>query len=74
MKYIMYSRKLKRDVEFSLHGHYVYVDLNDLEGTLGNQICDGGYLTGNTISCSEKEFTHTCKTWWKLYLRRIIWN
>jgi len=69
MEYRFVSRKLKKEITFFLHG-YVYIDLNGQEGTLGNQICTGGYLMGSTISCSEKEFIPTCKTWWKQYLKR----
>ena len=37
------------------NGKYVWVNLNGKTGTLGNQICDGGHLRGNTISYYGEE-------------------
>ena len=73
MYYSFYSRKLKKEIVFSIPGKsYIFVDLNGEPGTLGNQICDGGYLTGSTIGYSgenEKVFEKICKNWWRSYLR-----
>jgi hypothetical protein len=72
MIYSFYSRKLKHDVEFSIPGSsYIYVDLNGKPGTLGNQICHGGGLTGSTMSYSgdnQKKFEEICKNWWRKYI------
>lgn len=71
------SRKLGQPVEFSRPGGgYIYVDLSgdgSAHGTLGCQICDGGKLTGRTISYSganEAVFARVCRGWFRAYLRR----
>ena len=60
-------------VTFSRPGkEYVYVDLNGKPGTLGNQICDGGNLSGSTKTFQgddEEAFDRFCRAWWKQYLR-----
>ena len=70
------SRKLNRAVTFSRPGGgYVYADLNGESGTLGNQICRGGELIGDTISTSgatEAEFERVCRRWWAQYVRREV--
>jgi len=62
------------EVTFSRPGkEYVYVDLNGKPGTLGQQICYGGWLSGSTVTFSgdDKEaFARYCRNWWKQYLRR----
>lgn len=53
-------------------GKYVWVDLNGKPGTLGNQICQGGNLRGNTLSYygeDQEGFDKYCRSWWKAYLR-----
>ena len=49
---------------------YVWVDLNGKTGTLGNQICDGGYMTGSTKSYrgTLEGFDKFCRNWWSAYL------
>lgn len=50
---------------------YVWVNLNGQPGTLGNQICDGGHLSGSTMSCQSNsltDFEKLCRNWWKRYL------
>jgi len=60
-------------VTFSRPGsEYVYVDLNGKPGTLGQQICYGGHLSGSTVTFSgddEEAFARYCRNWWKQYLR-----
>ena len=73
-KYTIKSRKLKKEVTFSIPGKsYIFVDLNGQPGSLGNQICDGGGLTGSTISYwdggSHEGFEKVCRAWFKKYLR-----
>jgi hypothetical protein len=72
MKFAIKSRKFG-EVEFSRPGnYYVYVDLNGKPGTLGNQICDGGGCTGDTIGYrgnSDDVFEKICRKWWRAYLR-----
>jgi len=67
------SRKLNKIITFSRPGeHYIYVDLNDKPGTLGNQICDGGEIIGSTIGYSGDNlevFEKICHKWWKKFLQ-----
>lgn len=68
------SRKLDQVLTFSIPGSgYIYVDANGKEGTLGNQICQGGSLSGSTISYSggdQKEFERICKNWYRSYMSK----
>ena len=71
------SKKLGQPVDFSRPGWgSIYVDLSwdgSKPGTLGDQICDGGKLTGNTISYSgesDAAFARICRNWFRAYLRR----
>lgn len=51
---------------------YVFVNFNGKPGTLGNQICNGGNMTGSTITYNGDDrdgFERLCRNWWKLYLR-----
>lgn len=53
-------------------GGYVWVDLNGKPGTLGKQICQGGYMTGSTLSHnaeSQADFDRFCRNWWAAHLR-----
>jgi hypothetical protein len=60
-------------VTFSRPGReYVYVDLNGKPGTLGNQICDGGHLSGSTktfMGDDQEAFDKFCRNWWSQYMR-----
>lgn len=80
--YTINSTKLGRPVTFSClrAGGYIYVDLNGREGTLGNQICAGGRLSGETLrheyhgTCGMENmaaFRATCRRWWRSYLRQL---
>ena len=80
MRHTIKSRKLKREITFSLPGcEYIYVDLNGKAGYLGDQICKGGYLMGSTIWMRgddddpefQKRFENICKSWWKQYIARF---
>lgn len=51
---------------------YVYVNINGEPGTLGNQICDGGRLSGSTIGIrgdGQSWFEYICRRWWRAYLK-----
>jgi len=66
------SKKLGKTLTFSRPGpNYVYVDLNGEPGTLGNQICYGGYLMGDTIMASDSDFEKECRSWYRAYLRNM---
>ena len=75
MTYTINSRKLNKEVTFSIPGtYYIYVDLNGRSGTLGDQICAGGELLGLTIGyggSDPRTFEKICKAWFKKYLKNI---
>lgn len=70
------SRKIGREFTFSRPGdYYIYVDINGQNGTLGNQICDGGALNGNTLGYrgdDQDEFEAICRNWFRAY--RDAWE
>lgn len=75
MQYTINSRRLGKAVTFSQPAnYYIFVDLNGREGTLGQQICVGGKLSGSTIGRSEQSqehFERICKRWFKAYLLNL---
>lgn len=75
MKYTIKSRKLGKDVTFTRPGAgYIYVDLNGQHGSLGQQICRGGELMGDTIAYHGEDwenFKYICRRWWKAHLRNL---
>ena len=72
-EYTIKSRKLKQDITFTRPGSdYIYVDMNGQPGTLGLQICSGGYLAGSTVGYSGDDvdaFKKVCRNWWQKYIR-----
>lgn len=71
------STAIGDEVIFSRPGrYYIYVDLNGQQGSLGQQICQGGELLGDTLGVhgddetAQARFEKTCRTWWKSYLRK----
>lgn len=73
------SRKLKRTLTFSNAGSTaIYVDLNDQEGKLGNQLCAYGLLVGNTIQLKNEDienfeaFKKICDNWYKHHLQNQV--
>lgn len=72
MKFVLKSRKFNREITFSRPGRgYLYVDLNKQEGTLGNQMCEGGYTMGECMAYTGESpvvFESICRNWWKNYL------
>lgn len=73
MKCSLYSRKLDQEITFSRPGSsYIYADTNGQSGTLGRQICAGGYLMGDTLSYDgddQKVFESICRSWFKKYIK-----
>lgn len=65
------SKKIGKQINFSRPGnHYIYVDLNGKPGTLGNQICRNGSLTGDTIGYSgdsDEVFERICRRWYRKF-------
>jgi len=75
MKFQINSRKLDKIITFSRPGSsYVFIDLNGNPGTLGNQICDGGCLSGSTVTFSgedQRGFEKVCRLWWRTYIKGL---
>ena len=70
MTLTIHSKKLNKDLTFSLVGQYVYVDLNGKAGYMGNQICKGGYRDlGDTITANENNFKKVCRNWIRAYYK-----
>ena len=73
MEFTINSKKLNKSVTFSRPGSgYIYVNLNGRSGTLGNQICSGGSLSGNTLGYSgdsKEVFSRICKNWYTSLLK-----
>ena len=73
MNFQIKSKKLGRTLTFSVPGEtYVYVDINDREGSLGKQICHGGALSGSTLCAgknNEEAFKRMCRNWYRSFLR-----
>ena len=75
MEFTINSRRLEKIVTFSTPGtSYIYVDLNEQSGTLGNQICEGGSTAGSTMTycgTDDKVFSAICRNWFSQYLRKL---
>lgn len=71
MEFTIKSKKLDRDITFSLPGKsYIYVDINGGEGTLGWQICKGTVCI--TYSGDDQlEFNKICRNWYRRYIKTI---
>jgi hypothetical protein len=72
MKLTINSKAMNRPVTFSRPGRgHIFVNLNGLSGSLGNQICEGGRLLGKTIACGDNEetFKRICRNWFRSYMR-----
>ena len=72
MELTIKSRKLNKDVTFFKNNYakelcYIFVDLNGKKGTLGKQICKGGYLQGGAITSTDQDFEKICKRWLNQY-------
>lgn len=71
MRLVIKSKILKKTLTFDDAGDsYIYVDLNGKEGTLGNQICKGGYLSGSCLKAKDDtDFVRVCKNWYRAYIK-----
>lgn len=73
MKTTIKTKKFGDVTFFTGNGtRYIYVDLNKKSGSLGNQICAGGHLTGSTmayIGDDLDQFGKICRNWWAKYLK-----
>ena len=79
MELTIKSRKLNKDVTFFKNNYakglcYIFVDLNGKKGTLGKQMCKGGYLQGEAITSTDQDFEKICKRWLNQYYTRYFSN
>lgn len=52
-------------------GGYVHLDTTGSKpGTLGEQICRGGRVSGSTLSATPETFEKVCRNWYRAYVRR----
>lgn len=76
MELTIKSRKLNKTVTFFKlsfkETSYIWVDLNGKKGTLGKQICKGGYLQGEAITSTDQDFEKICKRWLNQYYTRYF--
>ena len=77
MQFTVYSRKLKRNLTFCRPSdYYIYVNLNNKPGYLGQQICKKGALSGSCLGVfgddydekTHKKFERVCRAWLKKYV------
>jgi len=72
MELTIKSRKLNRAITFWSGRSYIFCDLNGQPGTLGNQICAGGRMTGPTVTCAANDqwdFERECRKWYRQFTR-----
>jgi len=76
MQFTIKSRVLGKDVTFYRPGSfYIYTDVeNGKAGTLGNQICEGGYLMGDTIGVWGDGWKDACRKWFRQYIVQLRRN
>lgn len=48
-------------------GGYVFLTRPGRPGSLGDQICKGGKLTGSTLSATPESFAAVCRAWVRAY-------
>jgi len=75
MELTINSKILNKKITFSIPGNsYIFADLNGQPGTLGNQICTGGYTSGSTMSYSGQnrtDFESICRRWYRAYVKNV---
>ena len=70
MELTINSRILGHDVQFWAPPSGGYIRSG--HSALGQQICEGGRFTGNTLTCSDYEdFKRQCRRWYRAYSARI---
>jgi len=75
MELTINSKILNKKITFSIPGKsYIFADLNGQPGTLGKQICTGGYTSGPTMSYggqNQKTFESICRRWYRAYVKNV---
>jgi hypothetical protein len=51
-------------------GGYVRLEGDGRPGTLGQQICAGGEMSGSTVYCNPRNFEGICRRWYRAYMRK----
>lgn len=54
------------------NGGYVRIERDHDTGTLGQQICYGGYYRGNTVSSTPDSFPRDVRRWYRAYRRNML--
>lgn len=69
MELTIKSSKLGKSLTFFYAGN-VFVNTNGKEGTLGEQICKGGFTnSGSCIHTTEENFEKVCRAWLRQYIQ-----
>lgn len=50
-------------------GGYIFLESEGKPGTLGDQICKGGYFTGSCLSATPETFEKVCHSWYRSWFR-----
>ena len=75
LKMTINSKILDKSVTFSIPGKsYIFADLNGQPGTLGKQICTGGYTSGSTMiynGQNQTDFESICRRWYRAHVKNV---
>lgn len=52
-------------------GGYIFLESDGKPGTLGQQICKGGYFSGSTLSATPETFGKVCRNWYRGYMKHL---
>ncbi len=51
-------------------GGYIFLEADGKPGTLGQQICKGGYFSGSTLSATPETFEKVCRNWYRSHIKQ----
>ena len=52
-------------------GGYIFLESDEKPGTLGQQICKGGYFSGSTLRATPDTFEKVCRNWYRGYMKHL---
>ena len=52
-------------------GGYIRLESDKRRGTLGQQICEGGLMQGNTLSATPESFIKVCHKWYNARMKKF---
>lgn len=55
-------------------GGYIFLESDGKPGTLGQQICKGGYFSGSTLSGTPETFEKVCRSWYRSHMKQATPN